>query len=281
MLGQPFCGSTEDGLFVLSDAPSHVAFYRALVVEGGKYSSATLALAFSRTLSSKGGMDSAQHWYVALDNAVKTDYPSLEARFLADWEIQVQSLERRVRTLLKQPDWHQKRDEPVRAYNLRFKRIMGRSASMALVDRLDWYLTGILPHLRVHCSTDARGQPWECLDALMEYALGQELKSLSVRQERIRKASCAPVLPSVPKPQAALARKATNAQNRKRRRDELLSAAKAAKAKRDDQAPRSKAWLDACRKGGKCLRCGKPGHRVADCTMPASAPQPSALPDQQ
>ena len=158
---------------------------------------------------------------------------------------------------------------------------MSQSTTMAALDRVDWYLTGIQPYLRVHCATDAVGNHWESLAPLLTFALAQEHKAQSVRHERNKVKSSTVAAVAYKPPQNAVERKkavnAQAAQSRKRGRQESHKAPATAPPPAK-KGRRSNDWITQCRKEGRCLRCGSKEHRVAACAMPFDAPQPAQFP---
>jgi hypothetical protein len=72
--------------------------------------------------------------------------------------------------------WWQPGKELLAAYNLRVRELFTHAGSMEEADQVAWYLTGLrhAPHMRQKCNRD-RGQPWGSLDALIAYAVQEDL----------------------------------------------------------------------------------------------------------
>jgi hypothetical protein len=63
----------------------------------------------------------------------------------------------------------------VQAYVTHFRRITLKASDMSETDQIFWFLDGLKPELQERCATDSVGKPWTSLDAVIEYAYGQEL----------------------------------------------------------------------------------------------------------
>ena len=218
----------------------------------------------------------ARIWMNSLEEKFKEDWAVFQFKFLEDWQPQVECWERRVRSTLKLTDWHQARGEELRTYNMRFSRLMAQTQTMAQYDRVDWYLTGMQPHLRKVCMVDTSNKHWSELQPLMAYALGQELRfslldAARGSNDRRAKPTVAAAAPAPKRPQTAVERREKN--GKKRKADQQSQ-----QPQKRNQAPRTADWMSQCKKAQRCLRCGSKQHRVAQCTMPAMAAQPAGFP---
>lgn len=276
----PFKGLSAQGLMPVK--PSlHLSMYN-VCMEGASEAQRAELFPFSLEMVGKGS-DGVGLWYGSLPEAVTSSWSEMTARFLADWQVEVSGADERARDELHEGKYLMHKGEELRQYHLRFTRLMNACTDMAASDRIRWYLKGLPAGLRVHCATQPSGQTWTDLKSCMDWAHACEKRQLSVRSERNAMQG------TQNRPSAAatsgskqVARKRADEQRFKTpppKRQRTTGPA-GVQQERTYEAPRSQAWLAACRKFKLCHRCGEQGHFVKNngCGMAADARQPSDLP---
>ena len=235
----------------------------------------------------------------------------LEKLFREHWHAKVRTTAAEARMQLHHGRHAMREHERIIVYNQRFRRLSALCPDMHEKDRILFYQTGLLPRLYSSCVVDSQGKEFECLDALMTWAVGQEHRLNAQRGARGR--STLPL--AAARLQGTRAREEDLAEDgdvamatpTKKQRMEPLQQQLAAVTPHKQQgsgrkpspgkgkgpqskgkgqqgkgkggfAPRSERWKELCRKHKLCIRCGHSDHFVGDCPEPRDLPEPAYPP---
>jgi len=181
----------------------------------------------------------------------------------------------------------------VAQYVQRLRTCIQQAGDMSVSDQIAWFLRGLRTELRVACTTDSTGRPWTNMQALTDYAFGQELRLQAA--EAARTAAPAMHRPSRPftSQRPAGRGKDEDVGNRKRRPERRVSNASGgagpSNPKKTNKGPYSGKWgppndpnklfphltnkeVHDRRNEGRCCKCGAKGH-IADKCQSTQSPK--------
>lgn len=164
------------------------------------------------------------------------DLASLRASFLRQYDMEECSVQNNAREKLHNGKIVMSEGAEVRAYVRDFREVARDAEDMSTLDLIHWFKRGLTKSLREKCAVQPDGHDWQSLDALIDYAFGQENRVKLEHQSKNTN-------------EAVVSHDACHDST------SLVSKKRAA----------SVAESDTRLKGQKCYRCHKYGHLASDC----------------
>ena len=208
-----------------------------------------------------------------------------------------------VRQLLFSRKYVQKAKQTVAEYMSEFRHTVLFASDLSETDQVSWFLAGLVPEIAADCQTDSHNRPYTTLQALYEAARSVELRLIAQGRRQVHGAP-SHLTTGISNPTANLHRPRNavmkckgptkNVQGHKRpfpfvqrgggRSGSGRGRGRLSAPTRDTEAPFAgrqpvsdelKAWFNWCNKyPGRCIRCGRHGHRKADCRVENSLDTP-------
>jgi hypothetical protein len=119
----------------------------------------------------------AQKWAYSLYNTLRDggnlDEAHVRTQFLLAYGDMLTPEDVKARQKLEGNEWRMKTGDKYSKYVTNFRTLMREAGEMAVRDQIFWFLHGLTPTLKKACMRQANGKPWDTLDGLIEYGVGQ------------------------------------------------------------------------------------------------------------
>jgi hypothetical protein len=123
----------------------------------------------------------ASSLYATLRAQGKLDDTHVATEFLLQYGDLLRPEAERARDLLFNKKHAMGRGMPYGTYVSKYRQLMREAAPMAMSDQIRWFQEGLTPELRAACAVRPdTGKPWDDLDALIQFGVGQEVRSTIV-----------------------------------------------------------------------------------------------------
>ena len=187
----------------------------------------------------------------------------LHREFLAFYDPQFRNEAREARESLFRKECTMAQYPTVKQYEQEFKLLVRTAKDLSVTDQISWFIEGLSSSLKSKCVVDHQGKDWQSLDALIEFAIGAELREHAAAS--VNRA-----------PKIAAVRTAVSQKSRPPRRAHQVDGGV---SKKRDIPPKLRRLWAACKKGGwkyegrphtvdtffkcledkKCLQCQQSG----------------------
>ena len=123
----------------------------------------------------------AAEWYYALADSCTRKAEALtlsllKDEFLAFYDPSLRDEEREARTKLHKRECTMHQYPTVKQYEQEFKLLTRYASDLSETDQISWFYEGLSPTLKPLCVVDHQGKDWQSLEALIDFALGQEMR---------------------------------------------------------------------------------------------------------